>query len=110
MQYRFGIFVLMALWTLLIAPATCGGGLLAHACGTDGGPVCGHENDCPEDPCNVAHDVTTVAKTAVKDAATAVALAPSGASSLLPAPPVPHAEALVLCLLPLPAAALPLLC
>lgn len=110
MQYRFGIFVLIALWTLLVAPSTCGGGLLAHACSPDGGPACGHENHCPDDPCNVAHDVTTVAKTVVKDAATAVALAPSGASAVLPAPRAPHAEAPILRLLPLPADALPLLC
>lgn len=110
MKHQVGIFILVALWTLLVAPATCGGGLLAHACAEESGAACHHENDCPADPCNVAHDVTAVAKTVVKADLTITVLTPSGAHLVL-APAHPAATATpTLAALPLPAAALPLLC
>ncbi len=110
MKYFGSIMVLVAVWTLLVAPSTCGGGLLAHACASDFGPDRHHENDCPSDPCNVANEVTTVAKTVVKSVLTVAALAPTGtvmvamtASSAVP-------WDLRLRVLPLPADALPLIC
>ncbi|RKZ15155.1 hypothetical protein DRQ50_07890 [bacterium] len=74
------MFVLIALWTLLVAPSTCGGGLLEHACADDNSPACGHESDCPSDPCNVAHDVNTVAKLLIKVDAAPIAAALTGIS------------------------------
>lgn len=49
-----GIFLLVSVLTLVVAPATCSGGVLVHYCtpqdadhGTDH-----HEDACPSDPCN----------------------------------------------------------
>ena len=44
---------MLALWALALVPATCGGGLLLHACEDGAEPVCHHEESCPADPCNV---------------------------------------------------------
>lgn len=104
------MFVLVALWTLLVAPSTCGGGLLAHACADDEGPSCGHESDCPSDPCNVAHDVTTVAKTLIKAHATPTIPVVPGLPAAPAVGPVGTALAPDIGPLLLPSAALPLLC
>jgi len=60
------IFMLVTLWTMLVAPSTCGGGLLEHACADDSQDQCHHENDCPTDPCNLANSVTTAVKSVNK--------------------------------------------
>jgi hypothetical protein len=110
MNHRFGMCVLIALWTLLVAPSTCVGGLLNHACAEDEAPACSHESDCPSDPCNVAHDVTTVAKPLLKSGTLSATVTPERvvawvAGGLLRRPAAPAAAPP-----PLPAAALPLLC
>jgi hypothetical protein len=43
-----------AIWGLLIAPSFCEAGLLAHVCLEHAGVDCGHEEDCPDDPCSSA--------------------------------------------------------
>lgn len=57
--------VLLAVWTLLLVPVFCQGGILSHACGGHTEERCSHEDDCAVDPCstsvrpsdNVARDV-----------------------------------------------------
>ncbi|MFN0149250.1 MAG: hypothetical protein ACKVU1_00895 [bacterium] len=57
--------VLLAVWTLLLVPVFCLGGILSHACGGHTEERCSHEDDCAVDPCstsvrpseNVARDV-----------------------------------------------------
>jgi len=110
MKHRLGMILMIALWTLLVAPVTCGGGLLGHACADGGRDLCHHENDCPSDPCNVAHDVTAVAKTVVKADLTSCAPAPTGVpAGPISAPTTAPADP-SLRRLPLPADALPLNC
>lgn len=60
------IFMLVTLWTMLVAPSTCGSGLLEHACNDDAQDLCHHENNCPTDPCNLAGSVTTAVKSVDK--------------------------------------------
>jgi len=109
MYYRFGMFILVAVWTLMAAPLVCGGGLLSHGCPDDGDAACAHESACPGDPCNVVA-LDGAAKVKVKHDLDAVADAP-GIELTLPSVPRPMAPACPEVLqLPLPAAALPLLC
>ena len=110
MKYFSSILVLVAVWTLLVAPSTCGGGLLAHACASDFGTDRHHENDCPSDPCNAANEVTTVAKTVVKSVLTAAPPAPTGTSMIAVTASSAVPQDLHLRVLPLPADALPLVC
>jgi hypothetical protein len=110
MKHHLGMCILLALWTLLVAPATCGGGLLGHACADDGRDFCNHENDCPSDPCNVAHDVTAVAKTVVKADLTICVPAPTSDTAEQRTGDRPASADPSLRRLPLPADALPLIC
>lgn len=49
-----GIVLLVAILTLVVAPATCSGGLLAHCCdpGDSDHETDHHDHACPVDPCN----------------------------------------------------------
>jgi hypothetical protein len=58
--------MLVTLWAMLVAPSTCGSGLLEHACADDAQDLCHHENDCPTDPCNLAGSVTAPVKSVDK--------------------------------------------
>ena len=47
------VTILVALWTLLLAPLLCGLGMVVHACLDDDGADCHHELACDSDPCQV---------------------------------------------------------
>lgn len=48
---RQDILLLATVWALLLSPALCEGGLLAHPCHCDEHEACPHEADCATDPC-----------------------------------------------------------
>jgi len=48
---RQDILILAGFWALLLSPALCEGGLLAHPCDCDEHDVCHHEDGCATDPC-----------------------------------------------------------
>lgn len=52
MSLKSGILVL-SLWTLLLVPLLCGGGLLIHSCVCDDSTECHHELSCTADPCQI---------------------------------------------------------
>jgi len=53
-MFRYGC-VLAAACGLVLMPSLCMAGLLSHACAHSAESAqCGHEEDCPTDPCNVA--------------------------------------------------------
>lgn len=81
-----GLMLATCLWTLL-APALCGGGLIAHAC--DCGPgICSHEDDCDHDPCEADFLRPTGAPDGPGSAQPGVAICPP-----LPSLPTAPAEA-----------------
>lgn len=49
-----GIILLIAVLTLIVAPATCSAGVLVHCCAPEESDheVDHHEHACPIDPCN----------------------------------------------------------
>ncbi len=47
---RFAMFA--ALWTLILAPALCTAGVLAHLCPCEDEVACEHESECGADPCS----------------------------------------------------------
>jgi len=47
------VTIVVALWTLLLAPLFCGLGVLVHACIDDQAQECHHEVECDADPCQV---------------------------------------------------------
>jgi len=104
------ICLLMALWTMLVAPSTCGSGLLEHACDDNVQELCHHESDCPTDPCNLAGSVTVVIKsiTKVKVALLNISVPVTLQMPLDGVTPVPAATCLVS--LSSQAASLPLIC
>jgi hypothetical protein len=42
----------LTIWGLLVSPALCVGGVLAHGCVDCEAISCAHERDCADDPCN----------------------------------------------------------
>ncbi len=49
--------IIIALWTLLLAPLLCGVGMLVHICVCDGTGECHHEEQCNLDPCQTLTSV-----------------------------------------------------
>lgn len=47
---NFAMFA--ALWTLILAPALCTAGVLAHLCPCEDEVACEHESECGADPCS----------------------------------------------------------
>ncbi len=48
---RTGFAIFAALWTLILAPALCTAGVLAHLCPCEDEVACEHESECGADPC-----------------------------------------------------------
>lgn len=44
--------MLAGAWTLILAPALCTAGVLAHLCPCEDEVACEHEADCSADPCS----------------------------------------------------------
>ncbi len=104
---------LVALWALVLVPAACPLGLVAHGCAEDQGPACAHEDVCLTDPCNLARLPQDGPDLGLIDAVAAAPAALLPAATALPADPAPVAAPPVLLVLPdlpAPPAALPLLC
>ena len=107
--------LLALLWTLFLAPSACLSGALDHFCVEDAEEACGHEVGCSTDPCNVAVVLGKSVRGGDSHDELALALVPAVAASPVrpdldraAGRPVLFASAQPR--LPLPAAALPLLC
>jgi len=104
---------LVALWALVLVPAACPVGLVAHGCAEDLDSACGHEDVCQTDPCNVArlpHDDADLGLMAATAGAAVAALPVSVPVPAAPAVPCAPAALLDPPDLPAPPATLPLLC
>jgi hypothetical protein len=104
-----------ALWAFLLAPAACMMGALSHVCPHSVEIGCGHESACEDDPCDIqvlprqSGNPGISIDRALRGAVTHPAGVAGPAPALiripcldLAGPPVPD--------MPVPAAALPLLC
>ena len=106
--------LLIVSWILVLVPAACLSGVLGHGCADHGEDLCGHETNCSDDPC---HTFTPPLKSRFDDeplpANDMPLLDPAGATAAdfdcdqrrsgVRTAPDPTS-------LPVPAAALPLLC
>jgi len=57
---RFGTALLLVYLAFTGVSAACSVLEVVHYCPWDGGECCAHENDCPSDPCQLAHRQLTV--------------------------------------------------
>ncbi len=74
----------VGLWTFLAVPYLCLGGVITHACPTDSGDNCGHEETCASDPCSQTARTGTSQPTVSAPSLSHIALTPLFAPQMAP--------------------------